>query len=131
MSDANITPELLAALQAQLAGMQQQQPAAATGWTQSQQSAPAGLIQGAAVPVKLDTPLGSVRVYLSLPAQCTESPQALLAAIESLHNMGLPIDAWQPKESGNWGSNGGGYGGRGGYGNRGGYGRGGYGRGGW
>ena len=29
----------------------------------------AGVIAGAAIPIKLDTPMGSVRVYISVPAE--------------------------------------------------------------
>lgn len=117
------SPEMLAALQALLAQAQQQPAAvsAASGWSQSQ---PAQLpITGISIPVKIDTPLGSVRVDLHLPAECGQSPQALLSAIQGLANAGYPVDAWQRKESG-WGGGGGnsgGYGG-GGYGNRGGFG---------
>lgn len=128
-------PDMLSALQALLA--QQQQPAQASGWTQPQ---PAALpITGISVPVKLETPIGSVRVDLHLPAECGQSPQALLGAIQLLANAGYPVDAWQPRDSGNgggwggnngwgsggWGGNNGG--GSGGWGNRGGgYNRGSY-----
>lgn len=118
------SPEMLAALQALLA-QAQQQPAAAGGWQQPQ---PAQLpITGISIPVKIDTPLGSVRVDLHLPAECGQSPQALLGAIQALSQAGYPVDAWQRKESGWGGGSSGGYGGGGGgYGNRGGYGGGGY-----
>jgi len=119
-------PDMLQALQALLA--QQQQPAQAGGWVQPQ---PAALpITGISVPVKIETPIGSVRVDLHLPAECGQSPQALLGAIQLLANAGYPVDAWQPRDNSNsngggWGNNGGG---SGGWGNRGGggYNRGGY-----
>ena len=82
-------------------------------------------ITGISIPVKIDTPLGSVRVDLHLPAECGQSPQALLGAIQALSQAGYPVDAWQRKDSG-WGGGSSG-GGGGGYGNRGGYGGGGYG----
>lgn len=118
-------PDMLQALQALLA--QQQQPAQSGGWAQQQ---PAALpITGISVPVKIDSPIGSVRVDLHLPAECGQSPQALLSAIQLLANAGYPVDAWQPRDNSNgsgWGNNGGG---SGGWGNRGGggYNRGGYG----
>lgn len=113
------SPEMLAALQALLAQAQQQPAAAAGGWQQPQ---PAQLpITGISIPVKIDTPLGSVRVDLHLPAECGQSPQALLGAIQALSQAGYPVDAWQRKESGWGGGSSGGYGG-GGYGNRGGFG---------
>lgn len=114
------SPEMLAALQALLA--QAQHPAAAGGWQQPQ---PAQLpITGISIPVKVETPIGSVRVDLHLPAECGQSPQALLGAIQALSQAGYPVDAWQRKDSG-WGGGSSG-GGGGGYGNRGGYGGGGY-----
>lgn len=121
-------PEMLAALQSLLAQAQQPAPAAG-GWAQ-----PTALpITGISIPVKIDTPIGSVRVDLHLPAECGANPQALLGAIQALASAGYPIDAWKPKEQG-WGggnSGGGGWGGNG-YGGGGGYSRGGYsGRGRW
>lgn len=116
-------PDMLAALQALLV---QQQPAQAGGWAQPQSAALP--ITGISVPVKIETPIGSVRVDLHLPAECGQSPQALLGAIQLLANAGYPVDAWQPRDNSNgggWGNNGGG---SGGWGNRGGggYNRGGY-----
>ena len=105
----------LAALQALLA---QQQPG---GGFAMQPQQPALPITGISVPVKIDTPIGSVRVDIHLPAECGQSGQAIQNAIQALANAGLPVDAWQPRNDG------GGYGG--GY-NRGGYGGGGYNRGG-
>lgn len=123
---AEQSPEMLAALQALLA-QQAQQPQPTGGWSQPQ---PAALpITGISIPVKMETPIGSVRVDLHLPAECGQSPQALLGAIQLLVNAGYPVDAWQPRESngGGWGGGnsggGGGWGNRGsGFGNRGGYG---------
>lgn len=123
MSEQN--PEMLAALQALLA-QAQQQPAAAGGWQPPQ---PAQLpITGISIPVKVETPIGSVRVDLHFPAECGQSPQALQATIQALVQAGFPVDAWQSRggQGGfGFGGNSGGYGG--GYGNRGGYGGGGYG----
>lgn len=124
MTEQAQQPDMLQALQALLA--QQQQPAQAGGWAQQQQAALP--ITGISVPVKIETLIGSVRVDLHLPAECGQSPQALLGAIQLLANAGYPVDAWQPRDSGNsggWGNNGGS---GGGWGNRGGgYSRGGYG----
>lgn len=124
------SPEMLAALQALLA--QAQQPTAAAGqWNQPQPGA-LPTINGISIPVKIETPIGSVRVDLHLPAECGQSPAALMAAIQGLANAGYPVDAWQPRNQdggnnwggggGNWGngSNGGSYGNRS-YGNRGGF----------
>ena len=99
----------LAALQAQMAALLPvaQTPAHASPWAAPAVSA-APVINGAAVPIKLQTPQGSLRVYLSLPAECAATPQALMSAIEALAALGLPLDTWQPKSEGsgsNWGSN--------------------------
>lgn len=115
------SPEMLAALQALLA-QAQQQPAASRGWQQPQP--PQLPITGISIPVKIETPIGSVRVDLHLPAECGQSPQALQATIQALSQAGYPVDAWQPR--GGQGGFGGYGGGGGGYGNRGGYGGGGY-----
>lgn len=125
------SPEMLQALQALLAQAQQQPSPAAGGWAQPQPTA-ALPITGISIPVKVDTPIGSVRVDLHLPAEFGQSPQALLGAIQALANAGYPVDAWQPRESsgGGWGNSNGGnsvsWGNRSGYG--GGYNKGGYGR---
>jgi hypothetical protein len=121
----------LAQLQALLAQAQSTTPAPAAGWSQP---APAPVssgipITGISIPIKIDTPLGSVRIDVFLPAECAASPQALQAAVQLLYGAGLPVDAWQPKNSGgNWGNSGGnGWGGQ----RQGGYSGGGYRRGGW
>lgn len=133
MSEQNT--QTLASIQALLAQAQQQQPAIAGtaapgGWQQPTLSAmPA--VHGVAIPLKLQTPIGDVRVYLQLGPEAAANPHALLSAIQALANAGLPVDAWQPRNQdggsgwGNGGSGGGGWGGR-----SGGYSRGGYGGGG-
>lgn len=121
--------EQLKALLAQ-AQAQQTQAAPATGWAPPAPAAPSLPITGISIPVKIDTPLGSVRVDLHLPAECGANPQALLGAIQALANAGYPVDAWKPKEQGGWsagGSGGGGWGGNGGGFGGGGYSRGGFG----
>lgn len=128
---AEQSPEMLAALKSLLAQAQQQpvNATAAGGWAQPQPAA-ALPITGISIPVKVETPIGSVRVDLHLPAECGQSPQALLGAIQALANAGYPVDAWKPKEQG-WGgggsSGGGGWGGSSGssYGGGGGWNRGG------
>lgn len=107
--------DTLAALAAQLQALQQQaqpqaaQPAAG-GWAQPQQPQAGALpsIHGVAVPLSIETPMGKVRVYLSLGPEAAQSPQALMTALESIAAAGLPLDAWQPRESrGGWGGAGG------------------------
>lgn len=119
---AEQNPEMLASLQALLAQAQQQPASTAGGWAQPQPVATLP-ITGISIPVKVETPIGSVRVDLHLPAECGANPQALLGAIQALANAGYPVDAWKPKEQG-WGggNSGGGWGG-----SSGGYSRGGFG----
>ncbi|EXJ16945.1 hypothetical protein [Imhoffiella purpurea] len=95
----------LAALQQQMAALQQS-PAAATPAASPWASAPtaAPQINGVAVPVKMQTPAGSIRLYFSLPAECAATPEALMAALESMAAAGLPLDTWSSRESGSgWG----------------------------
>lgn len=120
--------ETQAALQTLLAQMQQSATAGAGtvagaaggGWNAAQATGPAALIQGVAVPIKVSTPAGEMRAYLSLPAEVGQNPQALIAVLQQLANAGYPLDTWQPKNSGgDWGGGqqGGGWnnGGGGGY----------------
>jgi len=90
--------------------------AAPGGWAQAQAPATAlPPIMGVAVALKVQTPGGRARVYLSLPAEVASSHQSLMGALEALLNAGFPLDLWQDRNS--WGQ-GGGY--RGGYGHNGG-----------
>lgn len=112
---AEQSPEMLAALQSLLAQAQQPNAPATGGWAQPQPTA-ALPITGISIPVKVETPIGSVRVYLHFPAECGQSPQALLGAIQALANAGYPVDTWRSKEQQGWGggnSGGGGWGGNG------------------
>ena len=114
MTDVN----QLAALQAQLAALQQQQPqqpaAPVAGFGGWQQPAPpiAGPVQvtGVLIPVNVQTPAGKVKCHFMLPPEAAASPDALMNAIQSMMNAGLPVDAWQPKDSGSggWGGSSGG-----------------------
>lgn len=125
------SPDMQAALLALLSQAQQQPANAGAGWQQPQMQLSAmPVLSGVAIPLKLQTPIGDMRVYVHLGQEAAANPQALQNAIQALANAGLPIDAWQPRDNGGggngWGGNGGGYGGnRSGYG--GGYNRGGYG----
>jgi hypothetical protein len=66
------------------------------------------------VPIKVQTPAGSIRVYISLPAECGATPDALMTALEALAAAGLPLDTWSARESS---GSGGSWGNRTGYGN--------------
>ena len=79
-------------------------PAAIGGWTQPQpQMTPAALVQGVGVPVKISRGRGNLKITLWLPAECAGSPAALNAALDQLEAAGIPLDVWEPKESG-WGN---------------------------
>lgn len=105
--------QLQQALAGLLAQAQNPPPPAQTGWAQTAGPSPQALITGVAVPIKIDTPMGSVRAYLSLPPEIGQNPQALLGAIQALANAGYPIDAYQPKQQWGQGGNSGGWSGGG------------------
>jgi len=88
--------------------------ASAPGWAQPQTQTPAALVQGVGVPVKIGRGRGTIRITLWLPAECASSPAALNGALDQLESAGIPLDVWEPKESG-----GGGWGSSSGFGNRG------------
>ena len=92
-----------------LAKVQQQAaPIGATvttsAWTQP---APAAALsfQGVGIPVSIQTPAGKVRCTFWLDASHTQTPAALMQAIETMVNAGLPVDAWQQNQQGgnSWG----------------------------
>lgn len=101
MSDPN---ELLAAMNALLAKATAP-AAAAAGWSQPTQPAAPALVQGVGVPVKIARGRGTIRLYLWLPAECASSPSALNAALDDLERAGIPLDVYEPRESGGWSNN--------------------------
>lgn len=108
--------ELLQNVMQQLAEMKAQQSATSatttpvTGWQQQPQpQAGPQQILGVAIPLKIDTPNGSLKLFVSLPAEVMQSEQSLMSAIEGLVNAGLPVDFWQSKSSGWGGGNGSSY----------------------
>lgn len=79
--------------------------ASTTGWAQPQPQTPAALVQGVGVPVKISRGRGNLKIILWLPAECAASPVALNSALDQLESAGIPLDVWEPKESGGgWGS---------------------------
>lgn len=116
MTEPN-NPELMAQLAAQLAAIQQKP--AASGWSTPTTTAPT--IQGVAIPIKVQTARGEIRLYLQLPAECATSPDAIMSTLQALEQQGLPLDFWNRGGVG-WGDGGGSGWNRGsGYGNRGGW----------
>ncbi len=97
-----VSPDLMSQLAAQLAAIQQKP--AATGWNVPAMAAPT--IQGIAIPIKVQTAKGEIRLYLQLPAECAASPETIMQTLQALDAQGLPLDMWQPRSSG-WGDGGG------------------------
>jgi hypothetical protein len=78
--------ELLTQLTALLGQVQ-----ASSGWN----SANALDVLGVAIPIKVTTPRGDCRCYLSLPAAVAQTPESLLNALQELDRRGYPLDIWQ------------------------------------
>ncbi|MBX7246357.1 MAG: hypothetical protein RKO24_12965 [Candidatus Competibacter sp.] len=94
--------DLLAAMNALLAKAGAQSAPASTGWNQQAQAGPA-MVQGIGVPVKISRGRGTLKITLWLPPECAASPAALNAALDQLEAAGIPLDVWEPKDSG-WGN---------------------------
>lgn len=115
MSENVDTAALLAALQGQLRAAQP-----ASGWAQPQTAVP--VIDKINVPIKMQTPIGEVRVGLEIPITPEiATPEGIMSILQWLQSQGMPIDAWQNRQWNN--RNGGGEWGRGGNGGYGGGGR--------
>ena len=99
MSEQN---ELLASLQTLLAKAGNPTAPAPAGWNQP---APAALIQGIGVPVKIGRGRGTIRLSLWLPPECAASPAALNSALDQLESAGIPLDVYESRESGWQGGN--------------------------
>lgn len=94
--------ELLATMQALLAKAGAASAPAATGWNQPMATGPA-TVQGVGVPAKISRGRGTMKITLWLPAECARSPAALNDALDQLEAAGIPLDVWEPKDSG-WNS---------------------------
>lgn len=94
----------LAALQAQMAALRPVTPTpAASPWASAPTPATPPIV-GVSVPIKVQTPAGSIRVYLSLPPECAATPDALNAALDALAALGLPLDVYAPRDNNGSGS---------------------------
>jgi len=91
---------LTAAMQAQPQSKEQQ--GGIYGWGRPPvpqvQAQPTGVL----IPVGVDSSAGSVTIQLSFPAEFA-TPDKLVALVETLISNGVPVKAWQKKES--WGGN--------------------------
>ena len=105
-NDTTRTNDINAALAALLAQAQAKPSTPSVGgWNQPAVSATPTNVIGVSVPIKLQTPMGSVRVYLAFGPEHASTPAALNALLEQLANAGLPLDAWQPSQSqSGWGN---------------------------
>lgn len=108
MTDTTDITSQIAQLNELLAKVQQQaaptQPAT-NGWSQPAPTTTALNIQGVGVPVSVQTPEGKVRCTFFLGAEHAATPEALMSALETMANAGIPIDAWQDKKSSSsWGN---------------------------
>lgn len=96
------TNELQNQLAALLAQVQQQPTPPQTSWNKSQPTHCAA-IAGVAIPISVETPRGKIRCYLSLPAECAASPDALLEVLATLDAQGYPLEIWEGRQAGGWG----------------------------
>lgn len=82
-----------------------------SAWAKKPEAAMTGFL-GVSVPIKVQTPRGSVRAYISLPPEVLATPEGFLDAIGRLIDMGIPVDIYENRgggEGGGWkGNNGGG-----------------------
>ena len=75
-------------------------------WQQQPANVGALNIEGIGVPISVQTPAGKVRVTVYLGKEHAQTPAALMQALETMANAGMPIDAWQQQGGGNsWGGN--------------------------
>ncbi len=105
---SNLTPELMAQMAQMLAANQQPQTQS-QGFSSQQVMQPQQSengITGCSIPVKINSPIGSVKVNIHLGADVV-TPMGLQMAMQQLQAMGFQIDAWQPKPQGFGGNSGG------------------------
>ena len=97
--------DLLSQLEGILSQFQDQAQAggpAPGNWSGRKRGAP-GEVLGVAIPLKVNTPSGKVRVYLSLPPEVATSEDSLVDAIEGLLDAGFPVDVWRDNgDRGGW-----------------------------
>jgi len=106
MNEPTDQSAMIAALQAQLAGLQQQPTAG------MQPTAPNVAVTGVGVPIKIQTPDGgSIRIDLMLPPDAAANPQTLMATLQHLQAQGWPLDIWKPRnqQGSGWNRSGGGW----------------------
>lgn len=69
------------------------------GWARQKTAEPAAAV-GLSVPLKID----GVRVYLHFGQEAAASPEAVMATINALDEIGAPVDRWKPRQQ-QWSGN--------------------------
>lgn len=84
--------------------MTQQPTAAASGWKKQEEETPAGDIQAVMVPISVYTGEGKIRIYLQVSGAAAKDQDSLIAMIDKLSGMGLPLEFWKDykKKKGGW-----------------------------
>lgn len=105
---AELTQELLDQLKAAglVANPQAQtapQAGGFAGWQKPQPTPAAMDVKAVLVPIEIGTSKGSVTCQLMLDAAVVATPDTLIATVEGLINMGVPVKAWQPQQKKGWG----------------------------
>lgn len=73
------------------------------GWQKPAPSPAAMDVKAVLVPIEIGTSKGSVTCQLMLDPSVVATPDTLIATVEGLINMGVPIKAWQPQQKKGWG----------------------------
>jgi len=100
MTDQNNV--LLQSLQQQLAAAQNSGNPAA-GWGNT--AAAGDDLLSIEIPIKVNTPLGNLRLRVPAKTLLETSPQQLNGMLQMIANAGHELDAWQPKQDNGWGNN--------------------------
>ena len=106
---AELTQELIEQLKAAGIVAATQTPAATqqaggfAGWQKPQPTPAAMDVKAVLVPIEIGTSKGSVTCQLMLDPAVVATPDTLIATVEGLINMGVPVKAWQPQAKKGWG----------------------------
>lgn len=73
------------------------------GWQKPQPSPAAMDVKAVLVPIEIGTSKGNVTCQLMLDAAVVATPDTLIATVEGLINMGVPVKAWQAQQKKGWG----------------------------
>ena len=73
------------------------------GWQKPQPQPAAMDVKAVLVPIEIGTSKGSVTCQIMLDAAVIATPDTLIATVEGLINMGVPVKAWQPQQKKGWG----------------------------